>query len=576
MIRRVLTVTLIGLAGVFVLYKVLPFVLLLLFYWSVWRVGLLALQGSVLFYALAAAPALLCLVRKPRRWGLAACAAVLIPILAVVPPLMSQRQSFRHVEGLLADDIDTGLADTPKSVEIVSDNRKYLGRRTLLNDAPCEALCQRLLLSRQVDLVRVKLDNSPRAVHGMDYVLETRPKTCPDAFEESVALLPETKDAILSGTCFVAREPGPAPMSPSVGAARIEIRKASFAGPQDLLEDWSHMGDLVRGLQTLQISVAEPSGWSLRLKKTQVVFSHWSMPLFLAVAECSGPDTCAQRPVFWRDTHTIGTFDSDELVLRTLGIKPLDSTKRLSAGARVTAMLDRTGNYFGLEEQRLVVDWVNSVSCKSGACGPVAGADAAVLQRLLTDSRTAYLLARTISGKPGFVADNFDMVLDQTEAGGPKGVFSNVFGTAVAGLDIETLRARRDRIMPLIPDNDWRTSDSIGILSGRLGFDTADMISERLGRPASAEAAAMAACIADVDIGQRLVPALLTYLRARDPKKDRENHAALIVIRALARFGHFDDVKELVRARDPYLARQYEKGEDAADAVADISRCYRR
>jgi hypothetical protein len=300
------------------------------------------------------------------------------------------------------------------------------------------------------------------------------------------------------------------------------------------------------------------------------------MPLSVGLAECSGIDGCSQRPVFNRVARTIGAFDPDELILRTLGIKPLDPAKRLSAGARVMAMLDRTGNYFGLEELGLVIDWVNAVSCRSGMCVPVAGADEAVLQRLLTDSRTAYLLARTISGKPGFVAANLDMVLDQTEAGGPKGVFSNVFGTAVARLDIETLRARRDRIMPLIPDNDWRTSDSIGILAGRLGFDTADMIAERLGRPASAEAAAMAACIADVDIGQRLVPALLTYLRARDPKRDRENHASRIVIRALARLGHFDDVKELVRARDPYLAEQYEKGEGAADAVTDISRCYRR
>jgi hypothetical protein len=364
-------------------------------------------------------------------------------------------------------------------------------------------------------------------------------------------------------------------MSPSIGAARIEVRKTSFPGPQDLFEDWAHMGDLLRSLQTLRILVAEPSGWSLKLKKTQAAFSHWSMPLFLSVAECSGPDSCGQRPAFWRDTHTIGAFDPDELILRTLGIKPLDPANRLSAGARVMAMLDRTGNYFGLEELGLVIDWVNGVSCRSGMCVPVAGADEAVLQRLLTDSRTGYLLARTISDKPGFVAANLDMVLDQTEAGGPKGVFSNVFGMAVAGLDIEMLRARRDRIMPLIPDNDWRTSASIGILAGRLGFDTVDMIAERLGQPASAEAAAMAACIADVDIGQRLVPALLTYLRARDPKRDRENYASVIVIKALARFGHFDDVKELVHARDPYLAEQYEKGEGAADRTNDIALCYR-
>jgi hypothetical protein len=326
----------------------------------------------------------------------------------------------------------------------------------------------------------------------------------------------------------------------------------------------------------MKISAAEPGGWSLKLKKTQATFSYWQMPLLIGTAECTGRDSCSQRPVFARVARTLNAFDPNELALQTLGIKQLDPAKRLSAGARVMAMLDRTGNYFGSEEQGLVIDWVKSVSCKSGTCGPVAGPDKAVLKRLLTDSRTARLLARTISDKPGFVADNLDMVLDQTAAGGANGVFSNVFGMAVAELDIAKLRERGDLIMPLIRDNDWRTSSSIGILAGRLGVDTADMIAERLAQPASAEAAAMAACIADVDIGQRLVPALLTYLRARDPRKDRENHTSLIVIRALARLGHFDDVKEFVRARDPYLAEYYEKGKGAADAVTDISRCYRR
>src|ERR1700761_2145231 len=158
MIRRILTVTLIGLAGVFVLYKVLPFVLLLVLYWSVWSVGLAALEGSILLYAVAAAPALFFVIRKPRRWGLAACAAVLILIPAVVPPLISERRSFRHAEGLVADDINTGLAETPKSVEIAGDARAYLGRATPLKEAACEVLCQRLLLSRQVDRVRVKPD----------------------------------------------------------------------------------------------------------------------------------------------------------------------------------------------------------------------------------------------------------------------------------------------------------------------------------------------------------------------------------------------------------------------------------
>src|SRR5262249_13897164 len=234
--------------------------------------------------------------RKPPNWGIAACAAMLIPIVAVVPPLISQQLSVRHAQQFLADDINLGLSATPKSVELAGEVRRYLGRRTVLNDAACEELCQRLLLSRQVDLVRVKPDHATRAVNGMDYVLEARPKLCPDAFEDGVVLLPETRDAVISGTCFVAQEPGPAPI-----AARIEIRKRSFPAPQDLLGD--RWGMALRGLQTLTISVAEPDGWSLKVRKTQATFSHWMLPLSLVPAECNASEPCSMRPVFRPAVH---------------------------------------------------------------------------------------------------------------------------------------------------------------------------------------------------------------------------------------------------------------------------------
>jgi hypothetical protein len=568
MIGRALALTLTFLVAFFVISNTFPYLFLSLLFWTFGLAAPLLFLNTVLVYLLAASPALLCMRTKPYNWGIVACAAVLIPIVAVVPPLMSQRLSFRHAERLLTDDINTGVSDTPKSIELVGAARRYLGRRTGLNDAPCEALCQRLLLSRQVDLVRVKPDSAARAVDGMDYVLEPR-ASCSDVFEPGVAMLPETKDAIISGTCLVAQEPGPEPI-----AARIEIRKTSFPAPQDLLEDLSRMADSVRGLQVLKISVAEPSGWSLKLKKTQVTFSHWMMPLYLFPAECTG--SCAGRPVFGSVVRTLNAFDPNELALQTLGIRQLDPANRLSPAARVMAMLDRIGSFFALDEKQIVTEWVNSVSCKSQACGPVPGADEAVLQRLLQDPRTIYFFAQEMSHHPGFVTDNLDLLLDRMAASGANSLFSNTIGATVARLDIEKLRARRDRIMPLIRDNDWKLPQGIGILSGRLGVDTADLISERLGRPASAEAAAMAACIADVNIGQQLVPALLEYLRAQDGENNRADNAARDVIKALARFGHFDEVKELARARYPKLAEQDMHGRSAADMANDITPCYRR
>jgi hypothetical protein len=113
----------------------------------------------------------------------------------------------------------------------------------------------------------------------------------------------------------------------------------------------------------------------------------------------------------------------------------------------------------------------------------------------------------------------------------------------------------------------------IGILSGRLGIDTTDLISERLGRFASAETAAMAACMADVEIGKQLVPALLKYLSAQDGENNRAYNASRDVIKALARFGHFEDARELARARFPKLVEQVSQREREAGTANDISLC---
>jgi hypothetical protein len=146
------------------------------------------------------------------------------------------------------------------------------------------------------------------------------------------------------------------------------------------------------------------------------------------------------------------------------------------------------------------------MACKSEPCAPVTGADGAILQRLRKDPRTWYFIGQEMSWNPGFVTVNLDGVLDQMAASGANGLFSNLLGPTVARLDIEKLRARRDRLMPLIRDNDWKVPGGIGILSGRLGIDTTDQISDRLAQFASAETASMAACMADVDIGKQLVP----------------------------------------------------------------------
>src|SRR5262249_51762456 len=112
------------LAGFFILTTVNPYVFLFLLFWTFGLAAPLYLLNTIFLYFLAATPALICMGRKPPNWGIAACAAMLIPIVAVVPPMISQQLSVRHAQQFLADDINLGLAATPKSVELAGEVRR--------------------------------------------------------------------------------------------------------------------------------------------------------------------------------------------------------------------------------------------------------------------------------------------------------------------------------------------------------------------------------------------------------------------------------------------------------------------
>jgi hypothetical protein len=83
-----------------------------------------------------------------------------------------------------------------------------LGSLGPLMDAPCDAVCQRLLLGREVEWVRVSAVSGPRTGSrrvraSQVYSLEAR-EPCPQAFADAEAVLPETQQAQAQGNCITA------------------------------------------------------------------------------------------------------------------------------------------------------------------------------------------------------------------------------------------------------------------------------------------------------------------------------------------------------------------------------------
>jgi hypothetical protein len=241
-------------------------------------------------------------------------------------------------------------------------------------------------------------------------------------------------------------------------------------------------------------------------------------------------------------------------------------------------MLDRAGDTLTDNQNLLIREWVISLlPCTYRGCQPIAGKDEEVVMRLVKDRRVANfaLIQNLIEHNRRLVEDNMDLFLDEMEARGANSQFSNAIGAIFTQLDNNRVRAKRDRILALNRGNDWKRSRGMGILSGRLGIDTADLISERLGWASSAATASLAACLADDNVGRELVPALLDYLRTKPGRDDRADDASRGAVIALARFGHFDEARELYLARYPKLGEQSLPRQSAAAAVHDINACYR-
>jgi hypothetical protein len=123
-------------------------------------------------------------------------------------------------------------------------------------------------------------------------------------------MLPETKVALASGTCFVAEEVDASPV-----AARIEIRKQIFREPLSLIRNLLRMADSVKEIQVLKIFAAEQGRWPLKFQKTRVRYSYWSMPLYVSVTEVGSIE------------RTLNDFDPIQVAVRTLGIKDLPADR---------------------------------------------------------------------------------------------------------------------------------------------------------------------------------------------------------------------------------------------------------
>jgi hypothetical protein len=527
--------------------------------------------NTVFLYVVAALPLFSMLRKVPfPRPAVVLAAASLIPAVAFIPPLLTMVLAPWQMQQYRKDDLRAALAEAPKAVEIAGAQRYYGGPNSTLRNAPCETLCQSLLLSRSFDFVRVTRSPAvgPIPSAQLDYRIEQRPN-CSSAFSDDTTVLPQTKDAVAAGVCFVAQASDGAPVN-----TRIVLRHESKLPPQNLLGDLRAGAGAVSEIRSFEIQTSGAAGWTPKVRQTQIKYLYLQFPTMMFFARCGG--LCIGDPVFVRTEGVLNSFDFDRAVLDALQVKQAPA-QNVDWLARVVAVLDRSDEVFNEDQRWIINDWAKQrMACNGNSCSAASEREREVLLRLVTDRRVTdfVFVGQVIARNPSLVVGHLDLFLDEMEGRGISSPFSSQIGAVLASLDSGQLLYRRERILGLIEASDWNWSRGIGVISGRLGVDTARLIARHLSDPASEETAILAACTADEAVGRQLVPGLLAYLNTLPISNDIPREAPRYAVKALARFGNFEQAKEIFLARYPKYGKRSLPVRSAAAVVKDVKACF--
>jgi hypothetical protein len=138
------------------------------------------------------------------RWPLSATVCVAaVAALALLPAWIAEPQAKRIILDYTSGDLRKELPLHPLNVELVRPGKVYLrGDDDPIEHAACDEICQRLLLTRQVQKVSVVAYPWKGEPVIVTYSLAKMDR-CPTAFAKDSNVLPSTTRANIAGICIV-------------------------------------------------------------------------------------------------------------------------------------------------------------------------------------------------------------------------------------------------------------------------------------------------------------------------------------------------------------------------------------
>ncbi len=201
---------------------------------TIFSVGILTVVLPLLFFfLLALIPAVVANEFGAGRQIVVPLALAGLLTVGVGIPFAANMMAVREVARFQANDTEQPATQRLRAIEFVRASSSSDRGRPLFN-APCDAICQRLLLNGEVDVVVIAVE-AQRTGGLLDRVAYRRERraACPPAFGAASTALPETVWALAEGDCIVPEPDSAASVAVTVRDFSFDGRAAGFDGKGD-------------------------------------------------------------------------------------------------------------------------------------------------------------------------------------------------------------------------------------------------------------------------------------------------------------------------------------------------------
>jgi hypothetical protein len=496
---------------------------------------------AMVLYMTALLPAIGLLIVGASRKVAGLVAILAVVLTAVVPPLLAKHAAQRDAASVAVTEIKSKLANFPQSLEIHIPATFYGGPNDALRTAPCERLCQELLLTKQTAAIRVVAIISSKPTGAVIYRFKEL-ASCPKAFADESIILEEVKRAASYGKCLTA-SPG-ANMTADVKLVKTAVTHDRTSGT------FYHVP---RETVTYQLSQRVYGSWFARSKLVEFSTAVIQMPLFPSF---EGAGELRLRPAWMRSVETFNALTPRNVLEQTTKVKlsEVPAIKPEEPVEFVKRVLARNGTEpFGAEIMGPINTYLQSLS-QSNALAPQ---DETILHTLLRDKRVMNQLyvMLVLERHPDVVSPVISDILAKLEVpvDESQGHNHNHLAWMLVRSPIQGLLPYSERILGIAATSDqWHLSPLLTV-AGRLSVDGTELLSKRLHASSwtTRSAAVRGVCGALPDRKRRLIPQLQTILEIYGGRDHSGNDDLELALAALKQAGRADEVER-------YLAKSSE------------------